>query len=313
MTTQEIYKLAVEIGIKNDLRGEEKVTKYLDRIRKKFNKLDEKAKQKFDLEKLVNPFADTRILNDDGREIKKILIGVDAEMQELLLAKQLGDIDLVIAHHPEGKALADLHSVMDMQAQILADYGVPINITESLLKGRIGEIDRSLAPINHNRSVDTAKLLNLNFACIHTPCDNLGAMFLTKLFEEKKPEYVEDILEILNEIPEYKKATEINAGPKLFAGNPENSCGKVVVTEFTGGTSGAKEMYEKMSQAGIGTIISMHMGEAHKKEAEKAHINVVIAGHISSDSLGINLLLDEIEKKGAEIVTCSGVTRVKRN
>ncbi len=312
MNTQEIYKLAIEIGIKNDLRGEKKVIKYLNRVRKKFDKLDEKTKQKFDLEKLVNPFSDTRVLHDNGKEIKKILIGVDMETPELLLAKQLGDIDLIIAHHPEGKALADLHNVMNMQAHILAECGVPINIAESLMKTRINETSRSIAPINHNRSVDTAKILDLNFACVHTPCDNLAAMYLTKLFNEKNPEHIEDILELLNEIPEYQKASQTNSGPRLFTGNSENSCGKIAVSEFTGGTSGSKEIYEKLSQAGVGTIISMHMGEAHRKEAEKAHINVVIAGHISSDSLGINLFLDELEKKEIKVVTCSGVTRVKR-
>jgi hypothetical protein len=85
-----------------------------------------------------------------------------------------------------------------------------------------------------------------------------------------------------------------------------------VVTEFTGGTSGSKEIYEKMAQAGIGTVIGMHMGEEHRKEAEKYHVNVVIAGHMASDSLGINLFLDELEKKGVEIIPLSGLIRVKR-
>ena len=312
MNTKDIYKMAIEMGVKSDLRGEAAVEKYLERTRKKFKKMDEKSKASFDLEKLINPFADTRILRDDEREVKKLLIGVDVEGPELLLAKQLGDIDLAIAHHPEGKALADLHNVMGMQAQILADYGVPINIAEAVLQGRINEVGRSVNGANHNRGVDFARILGINYACIHTPCDNLGARYLFDLITEKKPEYVEDVLSILNEIPEYKKAADINAGPSLYTGSPENSCGKVAVTEFTGGTDGAKEMYEKMSQAGIGTIISMHQREAYKKEAEKAHINVVVAGHISSDSLGINLFLDEIEKRGVIVETCSGVTRVKR-
>jgi len=38
----------------------------------------------------------------------------------------------------------------------------------------------------------------------------------------------------------------------------------------------------------------------------------VIAGHISSDSLGVNLLLDELEKKGIEIIPCSGLIRISR-
>ena len=71
-------------------------------------------------------------------------------------------------------------------------------------------------------------------------------------------------------------------------------------------------MYEKLSQAGVGTIIGMHMSEDHKKQAEKHHINAIIAGHISSDSLGMNLLLDELEKQGIEIVACSGLMRVSR-
>ncbi|MEK7067504.1 MAG: NGG1p interacting factor NIF3, partial [Patescibacteria group bacterium] len=93
---------------------------------------------------------------------------------------------------------------------------------------------------------------------------------------------------------------------------PENSCGKIAVTEFTGGTEGSKEMYEKIAAAGIGTVIGMHMHEEHRKEAEKYHINVVIAGHMSSDSLGVNLFLDELERKGVKIVPVSGLIRVKR-
>ena len=49
-----------------------------------------------------------------------------------------------------------------------------------------------------------------------------------------------------------------------------------------------------------------------EKEAEAANINVIIAGHISSDSLGTNLFLDELEKKGIEIIPCSGLIRVSR-
>ena len=63
---------------------------------------------------------------------------------------------------------------------------------------------------------------------------------------------------------------------------------------MTGGTSGSKNIYEKLSQAGIGTIVGMHISEEHRKKAEENHVNVVIAGHISSDNLGLNLILDEL-------------------
>jgi len=313
MTIRQIYHLAVQMGIKADLRGEKKVKKYLDKVKQKYDKLDKEAKAEFDMEKLTNPYSDTRILVDNKRkEIKKAIAGIDMEGAEVLLADKLGDIDLIISHHPEGKALADLHDVMELQAQVLADYGVPINVAESLIKPRISEVSRGLSPVNHNRAIDMARLLKIDFISTHTIADNLGASFLKKLIDRKKPETVEDILKLLKEIPEFKQAMEYKAGPKLFVGSPENSCGKVVLTEFTGGTSGAKEIYEKMAQVGIGTIVGMHMGEEHRKEAEKYHINVVIAGHMASDSLGMNLFLDQLEKKGIKIIPVSGLIRIKR-
>lgn len=314
MTTQEIYKLAVELGVKSDLRGKEKVKKYLERAKKKYEKLDKDGKEEFDKEKLTNPYSDTRILVDTKKKaIKKILVGVDMEGPELMLADKLG-VDLVIAHHPEGIGLADLHSVMDLQAQVLADYGVPINIAESVIRPRISEVSRGVSPANHNRAVDMAKLLKIDFICTHTIADNLGARLLYDMIAKKKKELetVGDVLAMLKSIPEFKEASKLKAGPTLFVGSLDNSAGRIVVTEFTGGTSGSKDIYEKMAQAGIGTIIGMHMGEEHRKEAEKHHINVVIAGHMASDSLGMNLFLDEIEKKGIEVIPVSGLIRIKR-
>jgi putative NIF3 family GTP cyclohydrolase 1 type 2 len=315
MTTKQILDLAIDLGIKSDLRGEERVQKNLARIKKKYEELPAKAQAEFDLEKLTNPYSDSRLLVDTGKkEIKKILVGIDMEGAELLLAKQLGDIDLVIAHHPEGAALADLSDVMHLQAEILADYGVPINIAESVIKPRISEVSRGVSPINHNRSVDIARILGLDFICVHTPADNLGANFLVKLFKQKEKELetVGEVMDLLKTIPEYATAVKQKSGPMIFAGAPENSCGKIVVTEFTGGTSGSKDIYEKMAQHGLGTIIGMHMSEEHRKEAEKYHINVIIAGHMASDSLAMNLFLDEVEKQGIEVVPVSGLIRVKR-
>jgi len=314
MTTKQIYDLAVRLGIANDLRGEEEVAKYLARLAKKYAELPDKLKTEFDQEKLINPFSDTRVLTADDKAIKKVMAGIDMEGPELLLAKQLGDIDLVIAHHPEGIAFADLSDVVNLQAQVLAKYGVPINIAESLIKLRVSEISRNISPVNHNRAVDFAKVLGLNFMCVHTPADNLGANYLVKLFEEKAGEIdtVGEVIDLLKTIPEYAAGTELKAGPMIFNGQRESSCGKIVVTEFTGGTSGSKDIYEKMSQYGIGTVIGMHMSEEHRKEAEKYHINVIIAGHMASDSLGMNLFLDELEKQGIEVVPMSGLIRVKR-
>lgn len=322
MTIKQIYNLAIEKGIEADLRGQEKVRKYLVRQKEKFEKLPLEKKKEFDQERLTNPYSDTRILNllsltfrtkaaGDGanKPIKKILVGIDIDVGELLLAKELGGVDLVISHHPRGQALANLDDVMHLQADVLAQYGIPINIAEGLLKLRISEVSRSVASVNHNRAVDAARLLGLGFMCIHTPTDNLVANFLERKIKKAKPEYVGDVLKLLKEIPEYKEAIKIGAGPRLFSGDEDNRAGKIALIEITGGTEGSPQIYEKMAQAGLGTIIGMHMSEEHKKQAEAAHINAVVAGHISSDSIGLNLFLNQLEKRGIKIIPCSGLIR----
>ena len=52
MTTQEIFDLGIKLGIKNDLRGEQKVKAFLDRAKVKYEKLSKEAKEEFDEEKL---------------------------------------------------------------------------------------------------------------------------------------------------------------------------------------------------------------------------------------------------------------------
>lgn len=301
------------MGIAADLRGAKAVNKILKRTQEKYEKLNSEKKKEFDKEKLTNPYSDTRILyGDSDKQIKKVLVGIDMGVEEVLLADKLGGIDLIISHHPVGKALADLHDVMHLQAQVLAGYGVPINIAESLMKERIEEVARGVSPINHQRAVDAAKLLKLPVMCIHTPTDNLAASYLDKKIKRDKPETVGELVKSLKSIEEYQQAIKINVGPKIWVGSEDSSAGKIVLTEITGGTEGAKDIYEKMAQAGIGTVVGMHMDEERKKSAQEAHINVVIAGHISSDSLGMNQFLDELEKKGIEIMPCSGLIRVSR-
>ncbi len=79
-----------------------------------------------------------------------MLVGIDIEVGEVLLAETLKNrgesIDLIMSHHPEGKAYANLYSVMHMQSDILNKFGVPINIAEDLLEGRIKEVERRLMP-----------------------------------------------------------------------------------------------------------------------------------------------------------------------
>ncbi|MEK6689995.1 MAG: NGG1p interacting factor NIF3 [Nitrospirota bacterium] len=321
MKLKDLYAFIVQRGIEVDPRGKDVVEKDLQRKKENFDTLkpDDPDSLSFDKESFTNPYPDTRILfGNPELEVRNFLIGIDIEVGEILLAERLlskgKKIDLVISHHPEGRAYANLYEVMHMQADILNKFGVPITVADDLLDKRIKEVERKLMPVNHTRTVDAAKLLGIPLLCMHTPSDNFVANHLQKLFDERKPDTLKDILNILREIPEYQDAIRETAGPKITLGSKEKRAGKVFV-DMTGGTEGSKDIFERISQAGVGTIVAMHLSEDHRKEAEKHHVNVVIAGHISSDNLGMNLLLDGIEKaepSGLSVLCCSGFKRFKR-
>jgi len=315
MKLKQLYEFIVSYGIKNDPRGEEEVREQLKRQKEKYEKLSEKEKKYFDLEKLTNPYNDTRILyGDPNTEIKSVLVGIDMEMPEVLLAYLLNSqgkkIDLILSHHPEGAGYKDFYEVMQMQADILNRFGLPINIAEGILEPRMKEVQRKLMPINHTRAVDIASVLDIPFMCCHTPADNCVATYLQKLFDKEKPKYLGDVVDILLELPEYDYAAKIGAGPHILVGNKDKKAGKIFV-DMTGGTEGSTEVFEKLAVAGISTIVAMHLSEEHYKNAQKYYINVVIAGHIASDTLGLNLMLDAVEEKFGklQITSVSGFKR----
>ena len=313
----DIYKMIVSHGMKMDPRGRDIVKKELIRAKKEYDNLGASDKAFYDKERLEHPYSDTRILHGKkDTQVRTILVGIDMETPELLLADRLKEkgkkIDLVIAHHPEGMALAGFFNVMYMQIDILNRIGVPVNVAESMMTERIKEVERKVSPANHMRPVDAAELLGLAFMTCHTPADNCVASFLDSLMKKKKPETLGDVTDILKDIPEYNYSTAHNCAPMIISGSASSKAGKIFV-DMTGGTEGAKNIFGKLSQAGVSTVLCMHLSEEHFKKAREEHLNVIIAGHIASDNVGLNLMFDELEKKEKlDIIPCSGFKRFKR-
>lgn len=317
MLVKEVFQLGLKMGTEADLRGKKGVKEYLDAIKKDLDNCKAADKPYFDNERLSNPYADSRVHVDDGKtQVKRVLTGIDIGDGEILLASQLNErgkkIDLVIAHHPIGRALADLHAVMDMTIHAYEELGVPVHIAEKVMEERMKEVGRGTHPINHYRLINLAELLKVNLINTHTITDNLVHKFLQDFLFKRDPRLVGDMVDALLEIPEYQQAKKLGAGPALFAGSPKHRVGKWLL-EMTGGTNPSDKVYKDLSQYGVSTIVGMHMKDSSRDLANEHHMNVVIAGHIASDSLGMNLFLDELEKKGIEIVPCSGLIRVSRN
>jgi hypothetical protein len=317
MKLGDIYEIAVQKGMAADPRGEKGIARVLAEARRAHDDLPERRRWEFDAESLTNPFADTRILvGDPESDVTRMLVGIDIGVGEVLLADRLGEredkIDLLLAHHPEGRALADLEAVMGVQADMWRRYGVPINFGDAVMAARRVEIARRFHAYNTDQSISAARLLGVPLMCCHTPADNNVNAFLQALCDELDDDAtLDDLLEMLKAIPEYRAAVLQGQGPRVFSGDRDRRSGRIMV-DMTGGTSGPEEAIDRLAAAGVGTILGMHMGEEHRKRAETAHMNVVVAGHHASDSLGMNLIIDEYQRRGVEIVECSGFTRVSR-
>lgn len=319
MKLKNLFKSAVEHGIDSDPRGRKALEKMLKKQSEKMKKLEGRDRELFDEERTWNPYSDSRVINGTGEEdVQVLMVGIDIETQEVLLADRLREkgekIDALFIHHPEGRALADLEKVMTLQIDTMAQCGVPENIAEGMLAPRMNRIWRVIHADNLFRTERAAELMNIPAFCCHTITDNLVWEYITKLICKKEYDDVQGIVNALHDIPEYKYYAKKGNPPIVASGSPSNRTGKIVATEFTGGTNGPEEFIAAQAQAGVGTILTMHATDKCIEEAKKYHINYVQCSHMASDAIGINLLLDKLtkEEKKLRTIDVSGFIRVKR-
>jgi hypothetical protein len=317
MRLHDIYTTAVEAGIEADVRSREEIDHVLAAAKKEYEGLADDEKRFFDTERLTNPYDDTRIcIGDPESEVRGLITGIDMEVGEVVLADRLRErgapIDLIFAHHPEGPGYANLHRVMYMQADLWAARGVGIGVADALIAPRAEEVRRKIMPVNHYRAVDAARLLDFASMSCHTPADNNVNRFVQELVDGEAPRTLDDLVKLLHSVPEYEDAAKKGYGPALVQGSGAARCGTCHV-DMTGGTEGPTEALDRLVAAGVGTLVGMHYSEEHRKHAEKIKLNLVIAGHVSSDALGMNLVLDRIESTGVEVFCTSGMVRVRRS
>lgn len=242
-----------------------------------------------------------------GKKIKKVLFGIDAGAPELLLAKQLG-CDAVIAHHPPGGTAAiNFHEVFRRHVQQMVAFGIPKSEAEKAVERRIEELEVEGHTRNYAHAVDVAKILKMPYMNIHTPLDEVGRRIMDGKIKSriKENSSVKDVVSALKELPEFKNAaTDI----KIRLGKPENPAGKVVVSHGAG-TNGGYEIAKTYFKHGAGTVVYIHISPSDlaKLKADGAG-NLIVTGHIASDSVGINPLINKLEGNGITVTTV-GIVR----
>jgi len=260
-----------------------------------------------DLAKLDSQPYDTDIIVE-GENIKKVLIGIDMETPELLLAQQMG-YDCVVSHHPKADScVVDFAKVMDVQIDRMVKAGVPINKAQKALRKQKMSVDLGRHASNYDRVSSAARLMKMPYLNIHIPADFITEKIVqTKLdtsFINKPKTKLKDIIEELNSWEYYKGKI---AQPVIRVGSNEDYAGKIEVL-MAGGTNGGVDVYKAYFEAGVGTIIAMHVPQDVKKAVSEQNIgNIIIAPHMPSDSIGLLEIVKQWRKEGFEVTCMSGI------
>jgi len=245
-------------------------------------------------------------IGQEGSGIKKVLMGVDMDTAELLLARELG-YDCVVTHHPRNTNTEKLE-VMNEHIKKLEALGVPRNKAQKLLNPRKQELELNQHVANSRRTESAAQLMKMPFMSIHTPADVISEAkvqnFLDEKFANNPDTTLDDICKALEEIPEYANSAR---KPVIRVGGKKDYAGKIYVL-MSGLTGPGPEITKEYFNAGVGTLILMHIPEKDIKAVKEQNIgNVIVAGHMSSDSIGMNEIAKEWAKHGVETTMMSGV------
>jgi len=237
-----------------------------------------------------------------GRRIRKVLVAIDVGVAELLLARDQG-CDAVIAHHPAGgRARLEGYKVFLRHINQLRQAGVPEDAAREAVKSKLRALELQHHPGNYDQTPSAAMRLRMPLVSIHSPCDEIGRKLIQRSLKGlDENSTVKDVVSRIGRFPEFRKAV---SKIEVRLGSPKNKAGKIVISHAAY-TNGGYEIAKTYFQNSVGTLSYIHIAEADlTKLANEPSGNLIVLGHIASDWLGINRLLNELEKKGLEpIVT----------
>ncbi len=237
-----------------------------------------------------------------GRRIRKALVAIDVGVAELLLARDLG-CDAVIAHHPAGgSAKLEGYKVFLRHIDQLREAEVPEYAAKQAIEPKLRALELQHHPDNYDQTPSAAKKLRMPLVSIHSPCDEIGRKMIQRSLKGvDENSTVRDVVNRIGRFPEFRKAV---SKIEVRLGSPKNKAGKIAISHAAY-TNGGYEIAKTYFQNGVGTLSYIHIAEADlTKLASEPSGNLIVLGHIASDWLGVNRLLNELEKKGLEpIVT----------
>ncbi|TMC50759.1 MAG: hypothetical protein E6J14_04155 [Chloroflexi bacterium] len=252
--------------------------------------------------------ADSQVYVEAPGDLRHVLFGVDIDVGELLYARDAG-YDAVVAHHPLGEhARMDFPKVVMRQVEQMTAEGVAREVATAAVQRRLQRPHRATHMSNYNRVVDVARLIGVPLGNIHLACDILGRDAIVELLRKRDGDgaTVADAIAWLGEFPEMEAAL---TRPEAWIGDVDQPLGRWTVA-MAGGTNGGYDVFREYWRAGVDTILAMHIAEddlgrlAAETSGGKA---LIVTGHMATDSIGINRVIDALEADGVAVTRTSGV------
>jgi hypothetical protein len=253
--------------------------------------------------------VDSQVYVEASADVRRVLFGVDISLAEIVWAQQNG-FDAVIAHHPLGDAARTrLTEVVHRQIDQMGAEGITREVAERAVAARLAVLARRAHVSNVNALVDGARLIGMPLCNVHLACDIITRNALIDLLQRKAGDdsTVADAIDWVNSgFPEYRHG---HASPEAWVGSTSNRLGRWTVA-IAGGTNGGFPVFKEYFHAGVNTIFAMHIDEADLQQlraAAEPGSTLVITGHMTTDSIGINAVIRGLEERGIEVVRTSGV------
>lgn len=243
-----------------------------------------------------------------GEDIESALVGIDLESPELQLANDQG-FDLALAHHPAGDdARLDFTEVLDKQVEFMTNHGVPGDVAEEAAQGIRDNAEYGAHAANYRHNPSVAELLDQPYMNIHLAPDELGRRLFVEVVEELPEDATVADLKaaFVDAFPEIRDApTDV----ETRVGDDDNPVGEVAV-HHAAGTNGGADVARAYFEHGVDTVIYIHVSASDAQELREEFTgeekNLVVTGHIASDAVGLNVLVEALEEEGVECTTFSG-------
>ena len=257
--------------------------------------------------------SDSQVYVEASGDVHRVLFGVDMTLAEVTWAQANG-FDAVVAHHPLGdRTRLRFAEVVYRQVDMMVREGVARDIAVQAVEARLDAMRRQTHTANVNALVDGARLVGMPLCNIHLACDILTRNAIVDVFDGMPATAtVGDAAGAL--VDRFVEFRNGHARPEPWLGGVDDPLGRWTVA-IAGGTNGGFPVFRAYYDAGVTTVVSMHCAEDHlqrlrdwqEREAGGTPHNLLITGHMTADSIGINMVIAAMEQRGIEVVRTSGV------